>query len=95
MFTFRHRAMATVAAAAIALTSFSFTPAKAGMRTGDAVALAAIAGVFGTVAALAARDRHNHYYRPHYAAPYPGPYVRGPVHHGPRWGGWHRHHWYR
>ena len=74
MFTIRSRAIAAAAAAAIALTSFSAAPANAGRRHGDAVAAAAIAGVFGTVAAViaakAARDRYKAYYGPHYATPY-------------------------
>ena len=96
MLTIRHHAIAIAAASAIALTSFNATPAKADMSAGDAVALAAIAGVFGTVAALASRDRHHGYYRPHYVAPrYGAPHFRGPVHRGPRWDGWHRRHWHR
>ena len=52
--------IATVAAAAIALTSFGAAPAHAGYRRGDAVAAAAIAGVFGTVAAvIAAKNQHR------------------------------------
>jgi hypothetical protein len=100
MFTIRSRAIAAVAAAAFALTAFSTAPANAGTRRGDAVALAAIAGLFGTIAAVAAanaaRDRHPGYYRPYPVAPYAGAQVyRGPVHHGPRWSGWHRRHWQR
>jgi hypothetical protein len=109
MFTIRSRAIAGAAAVAIAFTSFGAAPANADYRHGDAVAAAAIAGVFGTVAAViaakAARDRHKAYYGPHYATPYHGGYAapyaygvpayRGPFHGGPRWGGWHRHHWHR
>jgi hypothetical protein len=97
MFTIRSRVIAAAAAAAIALTAFSTAPAQARVRNGDAIALGAIVGLFGTVAALAAanaaRDRH---YGPYYAAPHPGaPVYRGPVHRSHRWGGWHRHHWHR
>lgn len=108
MLTIRKSVIATVAAAAIALTSFGAAPAHAGSRRGDAVAAAAIAGVFGTVGALiaakAARDRYKAYYGPHYAMPYHGGYAapyaygapvyRGP-HGGPQWHGWHRRHWHR
>jgi hypothetical protein len=85
-------------------TSFVSAPASAGLRHGDVAAAAAIAGVFGTVAAIIAakaeRDRHRAYYGPYYAAPYYGaPYYGAPVyrgyHGGPRWNGWHRRHWYR
>jgi hypothetical protein len=105
MFTIRKSVIATVAAAAIALTSFGAAPAHAGYRRGDAVAAAAIAGVFGTVAAViaakAARDRYNAYYRPQYVPyGYGAPYAYGapayygrPFQSGPRWGGWHRRHW--
>lgn len=99
MLSLRSRAIAVVAAAAFALTTFGMAPADAGSRHrhGDAIAAAAIIGLFGTVAAIAAANaRHDRYYRPPYAA-YPGDryYHRGPVYHGPRWDGRHRHHWYR
>ena len=96
MFTTRSRALAAVAAAAIAFTAISFTPANAGPRRGDAVALAAIVGLFGTVAAIAAANAHERSYRPHYRAhDYGAPVYRGPVHRGHRWNGWHRRHWNR
>ena len=105
MLSLRSRAIAVVAAAAFALTTFGMAPANAGgrHRHGDAIAAAAIIGLFGTVAAIAAanaRDRHGHYDRHHYRPPYaayPGDryYHRGPVYHGPRWDGRHRHQWYR
>jgi hypothetical protein len=98
MFTIRKSVIATVAAAAIALTSFGAAPAHAGYRRGDAVAAAAIAGVFGTVAAViaakSARDRYNAYYGPRpygYRAPhgygasygYGAPYAYGaPAYYG-------------
>jgi hypothetical protein len=100
MFTIRRRAIAAAAAAAVALTMFGAAPASAGSRNGNAVAAAAIAGVFGTVAALiaadAARDRYAAYYGPRYA-PYPyrgAPLYRG-YRGGPQWNGWHRRHWHR
>ena len=96
MLTIRKSVIATVAAAAIALTSFGVAPANAGRRHGDAVAAAAIAGVFGTVAAViaakAARDRYKAHYGPHYGyAPqygYAAPYAYGaPAYHGRFHGG--------
>ena len=72
----RNRAIAAATAAAIALTSLAVTavPADAAsrhyMRAGDRAFLGAVAGVFGTIATLAARD---HYYR-HYGYGY-GPYA--------------------
>ena len=94
MLSNRLRALAAVVATAIALTSVSFTPADARSRRGDAVAAAAILGIFGTIAALAARDQfRDPYYGP--APYYGGPVYGGPVYGGPRWGDWHGHHWYR
>ena len=58
MLTNRMRAVAAAVAGAVALSAVSFTPAEARSRRGDALALAAVAGVFGTIAALAARDRY-------------------------------------
>jgi hypothetical protein len=93
--TFRSRAIAVAAAAAFAVAAFAPGTAEAKVRNGDAVAAAAIVGLFGAVAAIAAanaRDRYEaRYYRPPYAV-HPGYGYRGPVHPGPRWHGWHRHH---
>jgi hypothetical protein len=72
------RAIATAAAAAIALTTFSLQPAAAGSRHGnDAAALAAFAAVFGTIAAIVAAEHYRD--RPHYRPPY----NYGPAGHGP------------
>ncbi len=93
MLTLRSRAIAVAAAAAFALTSFGTVQANAGSRQGDAIAAAAIIGLFGTVAAIAAANaRDRHYYREPYAA-YPGGdrYYGRPVHPGHRGHGWHRH----
>ena len=83
MRTFTSRAIATAAAAAIALTTFSLQPAAAGSRHGDdAAALGAFAAVFGTIAAIIAaeqyRDRSS--YEPSYTY---GPVYRGGPVHGP------------
>ena len=93
----RNRAIAAAIAGAIALTStVAVTPASARPYhhyrhggPGGAVVLGAVAGLFGTIATLAARDRYErHYgygygYGPGYyrqAAPYGyyggGPYYR-------------------
>jgi hypothetical protein len=85
----RHRAIAAATAAAIALTSLAVTPASARpyyhhRGVGGAAVLGAVAGVFGTIAALAARDRYErHYaYGPYYAPP-PAPYgYYGPGYYG-------------
>jgi hypothetical protein len=85
MQTWKSRAVATVAAAAIALTTFSLQPAAAGYRRGnDAAAFAAFAAVFGTIAAIVAAEqyRDRHHYEPSYGygpgdrGPYPGHYHR-------------------
>jgi len=94
MRTILSRTIATAAAAAIALTTFSLQPAAAGSR-GDAAALGAFAAVFGTIAAIIAAEQYRD--QPAYGQPY-GPaygpsYGYGPVYpvpHGP----WrHHHHW--
>jgi hypothetical protein len=96
--TIRKSAIAILAAAAFSLAAFAPGTAEARPRNGDAVAAAAIVGLFGAVAAIAAanaRDRYEaRYYRPPYAA-HPGYGYRGPVHPGHRWNGWHRHHRHR
>ena len=88
------RAISAAIAAALALTTFAATPASARpWHRGDAAAIAAFAGIAGTIAALAARDRYRD--GPYVAAP--GPYYYGgPVYDAPRWRHWrHHHHWYR
>jgi hypothetical protein len=80
--------MAAATAAAIALTSLGMTATSAEARSyrhyhrgpGGAVVLGAVAGLFGTIATLAARDHYyRHYgYGPYYGQPAPygyyGPY---------------------
>ena len=84
----RHRAIAAATAAAIAISSLAISPASARpyhhRSAGGAAVLGAVAGVFGTIAALAARDRYErHYgYGPYYAPP-PAPY--GYYGSGPYW----------
>jgi len=88
MRTFTKRAIATAAAAAIALTTFSLQPAAAGYRRGnDAAAIGAFAAVIGTIAAIIAAQQ----YRDH--AVYRSGYGYGPAHGGwaYRHGHWHRH----
>lgn len=78
MRTWKSRAVATAAAAAIALTTFSLQPASAaGRHGGDVAALAAFAAVFGTIVAIVAaeQDRDQPYYGPSYSY---GPTYRGP-----------------
>lgn len=66
----------------MALTAMAATPAAAHPYPyryhhgpGGAAVLGAVAGVFGTIAALAARD---HYVRQYGYAPYGGPYAPPP-----------------
>jgi hypothetical protein len=105
MLTNRMRAVAAAVAGAVALSAVTFTPAEARGRRGDALALAAVAGVFGTIVALAARDRTYggpvYYDEPIYDGPvYGGPVYRGrvyaaPVYRGPGlafYRGHHGHH---
>jgi hypothetical protein len=82
----RNRAIAAATAAAIALTSLAVTPASAHSYryhrgAANAAVLGAVAGLFGTIATLAARDhyyRHYGYYRPYYR-----PYAPPPVYYAP------------
>jgi hypothetical protein len=85
----RKRAIAAATAAAIALTSLAATPASARpyyhhRGVGGAVVLGAVAGLFGAIATLAARDRYErHYgygaYGPYHGAPAPYGYGYGPA----------------
>ena len=78
MQTWKSRAIATAAATAIALTTFSLQPAAASPRHGDAAAFAAFAAIFGTIAAIAAAEHYRD--QPYYAPSY---------RYGPPYGGWH------
>lgn len=66
---------------------------------GNAAALGAVVGLFGTIAAIAAADSaRDYYYDGYYGAPYYGPYYGGyayaPVYH--HWHGFHHYHrWHR
>ena len=99
MFTKTTRAIAAAAAASIALTAISLTPAAAqplatevGYRhDGGAAALGAFAAIAGTIAMIAASHHDN---GPYYAAQYGYGYAPAPYGYGPRyggWGGWHGH----
>src|SRR5581483_10607459 len=59
MRTMTSRAMATAAAAAIALSAFAVSPADARGRGNDAAAAAIMLGMFGTMAAIIASQRHD------------------------------------
>jgi len=78
----RHRVIAAATAAAIAHSSQAVSPASARpyhhRGAGGAAVLGAVAGVFGTIAALAARHRYerDYGYGPYYAPP-PAPYGYG------------------
>jgi len=94
MFTKTSRAIATAAAAAIALSTIGLQPAFADYRrhNNDAAAAAAMIAIFGTVAAIIAADQargHNRHQRGHHY----GPVYGGPdrVPHGRYW----RHHHHR
>ena len=97
MLSFRMGAISAAVAAAIASTTVSVTPANASPR-GDAAMLAAVAGVFGAIATVAAANAaRDHYYDgPVYAAPpvYAVPSYYGPGYR-PGFGGWRHHHWHR
>jgi hypothetical protein len=89
--------IAAALAAAVVLSTISFNAAEARPRhynRGNAAAVGAIVGLFGTVAALAAADsyRDRYYYGggPYYGAYGPGyGYYGGPRYYGRRH--YHRH----
>jgi hypothetical protein len=96
MRTLTSRAIATAAAVAIVLTTFSLQPAAAGSYRGnDAAALGAFAAVFGTIAAIIAAEQYrdqpsyesSYGYEPSYGY---GPVYRGGPVHGPH-GYWQHH----
>lgn len=97
--TFRRPAAAL--AAALVVSAVAFTPAYAAHRHGryhhgNAAMLGAVAGVFGTIAALAAEDQYRDEYYGYDGGPYYAPY--GYYYGGPRgyYGGyWHHHHHWR
>jgi hypothetical protein len=81
----RHRAIAAATAAAIALTAMAVTPASAApyyrhyhRGAGNAAVLGAVAGMFGLIGTLAARDHYERHYGYGYGygayAPPPAPY---------------------
>jgi hypothetical protein len=82
------RAIATAAAALIALTTLSLQPAAAGWRHGDDAALTAFGAVLGTIAAVVAAEhyRDQPVYTPGYSydsdhdAYAHGRDYRGPIH---------------
>lgn len=95
------RSIAAALAAAVVLSSVGINAAEARSRhyhRGNAAAVGAVIGLFGTIAALAAADsyRDRYYY---YGSPYPyyGPYAYGPAYgYAPYYGyrRWHHHrHW--
>ena len=104
MFTKQNRAIATAAAASIALTAFGLSPAAAapfatevGYRNdGSAAALGAFAAIAGTIAMIAAS---HHDRGPAYAGPYGYGYAPAPYAYAPRYGGdgggWHSWHGWR
>jgi hypothetical protein len=86
--------IAAALAAAVVLTSIGITSADARSRhhnRGNAAAAAAVIGLFGTVAALAAADSYRGRY--YYGSPYDGPYAYGPAYgYAPRYYGYRHHH---
>jgi hypothetical protein len=93
--TIRRFAVAALAGV-IAFSAIGLTPAEARRwHRGDAAVLGAVAGIFGTIAVLAARDRYRDDYYGCYRCG--GGYYAAPYAYAPRYGyrgyhGWH-HHW--
>ena len=93
------RAILAAVAGILVVTTIGLTPAEARHRHyGNAAAVAAVVGLFGTIAALAAADqyRDDYYgYGPYYGGYYPARYAYyGGGYRGYRYGGghWHHHH---
>jgi hypothetical protein len=93
--TLRRFAVAALAGV-IAFSAIGLSPAEARQwHRDDAAVLGAVAGIFGTIAVLAARDRYRDDYYGCYGCGgpsygyYQGPYAYAP---GYRYHGWH-HHW--
>ncbi|MGH6682525.1 MAG: hypothetical protein ACRECA_01145 [Pseudolabrys sp.] len=103
-----NRSIAAALAGAIALSTIAFAPAQAASNTattfsarrhwhhhGNAAMIGAVAGVFGTIAAIAAADQYRNDYYGYDGGPYYAPY--GYYYGGPRYyggGHWrHHHHW--
>jgi hypothetical protein len=93
------RTLIAAVAATVAFTSIGLTPADARYRhRGNAAAAAAVFGLFGTIAAIAAADAaRDDYYGGYYGGPYsyaPAPYYGYGGRGGYR-GHWHGgHHWH-
>jgi hypothetical protein len=86
------RAIATAAAALIALTTISLQPVAAGWRHGnDAAALAVFGAVLGTIAAVVAAEQHRE--QPVFVPASPYPYDREYDGYAYRWHG-HGHGWH-
>jgi len=88
------RCIVAAFAGILAVSTIGLTPAQARHRhRGDAAVLGAVAGVFGTIAALAANDQYRNDYGCYgcYGGPYYAPYGYAP-HYGYRRGYRHWHH---
>lgn len=92
MRTHLRRFAAAALIGALAFTTIGLAPAEAHRwHRGNALALGAVAGVFGTIVALAAADQYRDGYYGCYGCggyAYPGPYY-----YGGGYRGWHHHHW--
>jgi hypothetical protein len=91
--TIRRFAVAALAGV-IAFSAIGLTPAEARRwHRGDAAVLGAVAGIFGTIAVLAARDRYRDDYYGCYRCG--GGYYAAPYAYAPRYGyrGYRHHHW--
>ena len=87
------RAIATAAAALLALTTMTLQPAAAGWRHGDDAALTAFGFVLGTIAAVVAAEHYRDqpaYGPAYYYDPDHDPYAHGRDYRGPIYGP-HRH----
>jgi hypothetical protein len=89
--------IAAVLAASLLFSSIGFNSAEAysrHYRRGNAAAMGAVLGVFGNIAALAARDQYYDYYGPPYGGPYyGGPYAYYPPVYRHRYWHHYHHHW--
>jgi len=76
-------------------TTATTISARRHWHRGNAAALGAVAGLFGTIATIAAANSaRDDYYGGYYGSPYGGPYYGGGYAYAPGYRFHHYHHWH-